>query len=68
MGAEFLSLWDVDPSGWEQSFATMIETHWPKLTEKLGTADGCEEIFRLAESRRRQFRKRTLSEFGLTLP
>ncbi|MBB3137642.1 hypothetical protein FHS26_005407 [Rhizobium pisi] len=68
MGAEFLSLWDVDPSGWEQSFATMIETHWTKLTEKLGTADGFDEIFRLAESRRRQFRKRPLSEFGLTLP
>ncbi|NKJ37368.1 hypothetical protein [Rhizobium sp. SG570] len=68
IGAEFLSLWSVDAGGWEQSFATMIETYWMKLTEKLGTQDGFDEIFQLAESRRRQFRKRPLSEFGLTLP
>jgi hypothetical protein len=37
-----------------------------KLAMQLQTASGVESIFRLAESRRREFRKRPLAEFRLT--
>jgi hypothetical protein len=65
--AELIAMWDLPEASWEADLAGRIEAFWTKLLAKLSTQQGFDEIFRLAESRRRQFRKRPLSEFGLTL-
>jgi hypothetical protein len=61
----FLVLWDApDPA----AFAARVERYWAAVQERLATEEGFDACFRLAESRRRQFRRRPLAEFGLTLP
>jgi len=66
--AEFAAHWELGPTAWEDAFADRIEAFLAKVVAKLDDADGCDEVFRLAESRRRDFRKRRLAEFGLSLP
>lgn len=65
--AELLANWDLPDDSWEASLAERLEAFWTKLSAKLRSQDGFDDIFRLAEFRRRQFRDRPLSEFGLTL-
>ena len=65
--AAFLDLWDLPAESWEADLARRIEAYWAAVTARLQTAAGFDDVFRLAESRRRQFRKRPLAEFGLTL-
>lgn len=65
---QFASNWDLGPDAWRTEFADRIERYLARVVERLGTDEGCDEIFRLAESRRRVFRKMPLAEFDLTLP
>ncbi|MEY9387533.1 hypothetical protein ABIF93_005790 [Bradyrhizobium japonicum] len=66
--AEILGLYSQPDDGWETVFARRIEDYWKALQARLQTEDGFDDLFRLSESRRRQFRKSPLAEFGLTLP
>jgi hypothetical protein len=63
---EFARLWETP--GWEAEFAERVSRYWTAVQSRLLTSEGFDAFFRLAESRRRQFRKRPLAEFGLTLP
>jgi hypothetical protein len=66
--AELLGIWDLPADSWESDLAGRIQQYWKAIESRLATAGGFDDMFRLAESRRRQFRKRPLAEFGLTLP
>lgn len=65
--ADFLGWWDRGGADWEREMALALEAYWAALAARLATADGFDDVFRLAEWRRRQFRQRPLAEFGLTL-
>ena len=65
---EFLANWDLGPDGWADVYADRLEAYFGAIRQRLDTDDGADDVFRLAESRRRQFRQRPLSEFGLSLP
>jgi hypothetical protein len=65
---EFLANWQLGPDAWMDAYADRLESYFVAIRSRLDTDDGTDDIFRLAESRRRQFRQRPLSEFGLTLP
>jgi hypothetical protein len=64
---ELLELWDQPDGQWEMEFSRRIEAYWTAIQSRIANEEGFDEIFRLAESRRRQFRKQPLAEFGLTL-
>lgn len=66
--AEFLGIWDLPADSWESNLGGRLQQYWKAIETRLTAADGFDDMFRLAESRRRQFRNRPLSEFGLTLP
>jgi hypothetical protein len=53
---------------WEKDFARRIEAFFQALAPQFTDADLFAKIFALAESRRREFRKRPLAEFRLTIP
>lgn len=65
---QFVAHWDLGPDAWRQSFGARIETYLAAVAARLNSDVGADEIFRLAESRRREFAKRPLAEFKLTLP
>jgi hypothetical protein len=65
---EFLGLWGIAEDEWEAAFAARIENYFARLRERSAGADGFDGWVRLAESRRREFRKRPLAEFQLTTP
>jgi len=62
---EFLAMWDR--ADWEANLADRVNRYWTSIGSVLSSAEGFDQVFRLAESRRRQFRKRPVLEFGLTL-
>lgn len=64
----FLANWNLGPDGWRDAFGARVQAFVDRVAAMLATDDGADAIFRLAESRRREFRKRPLAEFGLTLP
>ena len=66
--AEFLANWQVPESAWRRTFGTRIEAFFEAVRPRLNTADAFAPLFELAESRRREFRKRPLAEFRLTTP
>lgn len=66
--AEFLVHWGADDSTWRDAAAGRISTFMAAVAERLADDAGLDDLMRLAESRRREFRRRPLSEFGLTLP
>jgi hypothetical protein len=66
--AEFLSNWRLPDNEWQHVFAKRIEEFMAHIDERLKSANGFADIFRLAESRRREFRRRPLAEFRLTTP
>jgi hypothetical protein len=66
--AEFLSNWRLPDDEWQHAFARRIEGFMAHVDERLKSATGFTDIFRLAESRRREFRRRPLAEFRLTMP
>jgi hypothetical protein len=64
----FLALWELPGDTWEAALAGKVEAYWATLGQMVQTEAGFDALFRLAESRRREFRNRPLAEFGLTLP
>jgi hypothetical protein len=66
--AEFLANWRLPDDQWQLSFTKRIEEFIGHIRERLNSAAGFADIFRLAESRRREFRRRPLAEFRLTTP
>lgn len=63
---EFLTNWRLPD--WKAAFQKRIEDYFHALAAKAGTAEGFDGFVRLADSRRREFSKRPLAEFQLTLP
>jgi hypothetical protein len=66
--AEFLANWRLPDDEWQRVFERRIEEFILKVGESLNSAPAFPAIFRLAESRRREFRRRPLAEFRLTTP
>jgi hypothetical protein len=66
--AEFLANWRIPDNAWQPAFERRIEEFMANVGERLGSATAFPDIFRLAESRRREFRRRPLAEFRLTTP
>ncbi|ADB14976.1 hypothetical protein Psta_0283 [Pirellula staleyi DSM 6068] len=64
---QFLSHWNLGDA-WKQAFESRVEAYFQAIQQRLGTQHGYDDYIRLAESRRREFRRRPLSEFDLTLP
>jgi len=60
-----LALPDTD---WQAAFAARIERFMAAVQAQLDSDDGLLELMRLADSRRRAFRRRPLAEFDLSLP
>lgn len=65
---EFLTNWRLPAADWKAAFEKRIEDYFHALAAKAGTQEGFDGLVRLADSRRREFRKRPLAEFQLTLP
>src|SRR5262249_11464962 len=65
---ELLSYWDLGEAAWKPHFQHLIESYFAALQRRADTRDGFFDFVRLAESRRRQFRRLPLAEFDLTLP
>lgn len=53
--AEFAQLWSVGEE-WPARFSPMLTDYFAAVAVELGTADGADRVFRLAESRRGQVR------------
>jgi hypothetical protein len=66
--AEFLANWRLAPTDWKRSFEQRIERYFSGLKQQAATAAGFDGWVRLAESRRREFSRRPLAEFRLTIP
>lgn len=64
---EFLDLWQQSTS-WETSCVEKLQAFMRRVQERMNTLDGFYSVFEVAESRRREFRKRPLAEFRLTTP
>jgi hypothetical protein len=65
---EFLANWRLPDADWKTIFERRIEDYFAVLTAKAATEEGFDGFVRLAESRRREFRKRPIHEFDLNLP
>jgi hypothetical protein len=65
---EFLRNAALGDNEWQKTYEERIETFFAALAPSLTQKDRFAEIFQLAESRRREFRKRPLAEFRLTIP
>jgi hypothetical protein len=65
---EFLANWRLPAADWKAAFEKRIEDYFQALAAKAGTQEGFDGLVRLADSRRREFRKHPLAEFQLTLP
>jgi hypothetical protein len=65
---ELLANWSLPDAKWESEYARRIERFMASVTARCATAAGFTPLFQLAESRRREFRKRKLAEFRLTTP
>ena len=65
---KFLENWRVSENDWKQIFEMQINDYAAKLSEKAQAEENFDNWVRLAESRRREFRRRPLAEFRLTTP
>lgn len=65
---ELLELWRLPDAGWRTAFEKKLADFMAALSPRLADAASFAPLFELAESRRREFRKRPLAEFRLTLP
>lgn len=65
---EFLANSALSANTWQQEYERRIERFTSAVSALCETADGFARVFELAESRRREFRKRKLAEFRLTTP
>jgi hypothetical protein len=66
--AEFLANWRLPESAYQREFARRIEAYFVRLSQQGQIETGFDGWVRLAESRRRFFRRRPLAEFRLTTP
>lgn len=64
--AEFMAWYDH--ADWEAAMSRRLDEYMTALRGLLATPEGADAVFRLAESRRRSFRRRKLAEFRLTTP
>lgn len=65
---EFLANWRLPAASWQRTFEARVEDYFGQLTGLADSNAGFDGWVRLAESRRREFRRRPLAEFRLTLP
>lgn len=65
---EFLTFIRLPATQWQRVFEQRIEGYFAALLAQIQTQDGFYDVVRLAESRRREFRKLPLAEFRLTIP
>jgi hypothetical protein len=65
---EFISNWEVPETKWQAAFARRIEAYFSHLKTAAADPGRVQELFGLLDSRRREFRRRPLAEFGLTVP
>lgn len=65
---EFLANWSLPEDGWRAAYEARLVAYVAAATARAATPDGWSDAVRLAESRRREFCKRPLAEFRLTLP
>jgi hypothetical protein len=66
--AEFKTNWELADPDWKNVFATKIETYMTAVSNRISSVEGFDDYVRLAESRRREFKRMRLNEFSLTLP
>lgn len=66
--AEFLGNLELLENEWRQAFEMRIESFFLRVGPQLSSESTFAKVFELAESRRREFRKRPLAEFRLTTP
>jgi hypothetical protein len=64
---QFLDHWKLG-NAWKDAFESRIENYFDAVRQTLTTQQGYNDYVRLAESRRREFRRRPLAEFDLTVP
>ncbi|MFD5844484.1 hypothetical protein [Streptomyces chartreusis] len=64
----FAEHWQVPDDAWRTVFGQRVDAYLRGVTEHIRTETGFEDFVRLAESRRRHFRRMKLNEFELTLP
>jgi len=64
---EFLAHWRLPETDWKRTFEQRIEAYFVHLRQQAVTESGFDGWVRLAESRRREFRRKPLAEFRLTL-
>jgi hypothetical protein len=65
---EFLTNWSLPADAWRAEFNERLRSFFAAVSSQLTDANAFAEMFQLAESRRREFRKRPLAEFRLTTP
>lgn len=65
---EFLVNWDLPEDRWRAEYERRIVAYFRAAAARAATPEGWDDAMRLAESRRREFRRRPLAEFQLTLP
>jgi hypothetical protein len=66
--AEFNANWELADSDWRNVFAAKIEAYMTAVSNRISSVEGFDDYVRLAESRRREFKRMRLNEFSLTLP
>ncbi|MEU1309104.1 hypothetical protein ABZ419_09440 [Streptomyces cinnamoneus] len=66
--ARFAGHWALADDAWPTAFAARVDAYLGRVAARTGTPEGFDDLTRLAESRRRDFRSRKLNEFELTLP
>lgn len=64
---QFIANWELGDD-WKPAFEQRVEAYFASIQQKLQTQSGYDDYVRLAESRRREFRRRPLAEFDFTLP
>jgi hypothetical protein len=64
----FLANWRLPEADWKRTFEARIEAYFNNLHQMASTEEGFDGWVRLAESRRREFRRHPLAEFRLTTP
>ncbi|MFD3940045.1 hypothetical protein ACFWSF_35190 [Streptomyces sp. NPDC058611] len=65
---QFMAHWQLPDEEWPDIFARRLDAYLNTVATRARTEDGFNDYMRLAESRRRQFRRSKLNEFCLTTP
>jgi hypothetical protein len=65
---EFLDNWRLPDNAWRADSESRIRAYFSAVLPRLQSLDAFAPLFQLAESRRREFRRRPLAEFRLTTP